>query len=213
MTRVKICGITNIRNACAAVSAGADALGFVFAKSPRRISLKEAKNICERLAPWIATVGVFVDASLGEVLRTAQECRLSAVQLHGSESPSYARKCSRVVRVIKAFRVGNDFDLRWIKSYDTDAFLFDTKVPARRCSSGGSDKRGGTGVTFDWSILQNKKIHRPVVISGGLTPQNVKGAVNALRPYGVDVSSGVEIVPGQKSEKLMRIFIQNAKNA
>lgn len=203
MTRVKICGITNLRDAWAAQNAGADAIGFVFAKSPRRVSLGQVKKLSQKLAPWMATVGVFVNEDFENIARIADECRLSAIQLHGDETPSFAKKCSRRFRVIKAFRMGNHFDLHSIKSYDTDAFLFDAQAPG---------KRGGTGTTFNWAILKGKKIHRPFIISGGLTVQNVKKAIRELGPYGVDASSGLEAFPGQKDAQLVKEFVKNAKS-
>lgn len=200
--RVKICGITNRHDAESAASLGADAIGFVFAESPRQITVQEASRISKAVGPWIATVGVFVNEKWEAVQRIADQCRLSAVQLHGDESPAYAKKLSKVIKVIKAFRISNRVDLDAIKGYDTDAFLFDSRVPSQR---------GGSGVSFDWTLLKSRRIGSPFIISGGLNPENVKQAIRELAPYGVDVASGVESSPRKKSVGRMRDFIKNAK--
>ena len=202
MTRVKICGITDLRDAAHAVECGADAIGFIFAKSPRRISVKTAGKICRAVGPWVATVGVFVNENADTILRIVSECRLSAVQLHGDEPASFIHRLSGC-KVIKTFRVSEKADLRNAAAYRVDAYLFDTKV---------SRIYGGSGTSFDWRILRSETVPRPIILSGGLNPQNVKSAVRMLKPYGVDVSSGVEKSPGHKDLKLMRKFIQNAKN-
>ncbi len=200
--RVKICGITNRHDAESAASLGADAIGFVFAKSPRRITIKEAFGISKALGPWIATVGVFVNEKWETVQRIADQCRLSAVQLHGDESPAYAKRLSKHLKIIKAFRISNRVDLNAVKGYDTDAFLFDSRVP---------NQHGGSGVPFEWALVKSMRITRPFIVSGGLNPENVKKVVRELGPYGVDVASGVEISPGKKSTERMREFIKNAK--
>ena len=201
MTRVKICGITNLRDAEDAQRFGADAIGFVFAESPRQVSVSAAKKISWTVGPWIATIGVFVNESTKNILRIASECKLSAIQLHGDELASelYPLKS---YKVIKAFRVSEKKDLKKIKNYDADAYLFDTKV---------ASLYGGSGKSFDWDILKSKAILKPCIISGGLNPQNVKTAVRMLLPYGVDVSSGVEKSAGKKDPGLVKRFIQNAK--
>lgn len=202
MTRVKICGITNLWDASNAVECGADAIGFIFAKSPRRVSVKTAGKISRTVGPWVATVGVFVNEKTENIRRIASECRLSAVQLHGDEPASFVRRLSGC-KIIKTFRVSEKADLRNVMAYQVDAYLFDTKV---------SDIYGGSGKIFDWRILKSAAVRRPVILSGGLNPQNVKSAVKMLKPYGVDVSSGVEKSLGKKDLKLMKKFIQNAKN-
>ncbi len=201
MVRVKICGITNVDDAKTALDCGADALGFVFAESPRKVVVEEAKKIVKAIGPWVGTVGVFVNEKIENVLRTAAECKLSCIQLHGDEDPAYVKKISGY-KVIKTFRVGDAFDWGRIKDYDADAFLFDAKVEG---------KFGGTGKSFDWGILKSKKFDRPVIISGGLNADNVKEAVRALAPYGVEASSGVEKIPGKKDPRLVGEFIKNAK--
>lgn len=201
MVRVKVCGITSVRDAMTAVEAGADALGFVFAPSPRRVAPAQALEIIRRAGPWIATVGVFVNEKLKNVKRIACFCGLSAVQLHGNESAAYVKQLAPL-KVIKAFRVLKARDLRVVRGYDADAYLFDTKVKGLY---------GGTGQSFDWKILKSLKVSRPVILSGGLDTKNVSRALRVLRPYGVDVSSGVEKAPGKKDPKMVREFIRRAK--
>ena len=200
-TRVKICGITNCRDAEDALRFGADAIGFIFTKSPRQISVDNAKRISRAVGPWIATVGVFVNESVQNILRIASECRLSAIQLHGDEPISDLRRL-RPYRVIKSFRVAEKADLEKTRGYAAEAYLFDTKV---------SGVYGGTGKSFDWDLLKSDMVPKPYIISGGLNPGNVKTVVRELSPYGVDVSSGVERSPGLKDPKLVKRFIQNAK--
>ena len=201
MVRVKICGVTSVRDAETALTAGADAIGLVFAPSPRRVTLAAAERIARAVGPWITTVGVFVNEELLNVIRVASTCRLSAIQPHGDESVEYVRRLSPF-KIIKAFRVGAGFEWGEVRRYEAAAFLFDTKA-------GG--KRGGTGRTFDWSLLTKRKFLKPVILSGGLNPKNVRQAVKAVSPYGVDASSGVESSPGVKDAGLVREFIRNAK--
>jgi len=201
LVKVKICGITNLKDAEAALEAGADALGFVFAESPRKVTIAQASKIVKALGPWVATVGVFVNEAPKSILRTAAECGFSCIQLHGDENPLLTKKLSSF-KVIKAFHVDEDFKQSAIDRYNVDAFLFDTKA---------KDLFGGSGKTFDWKRIDPKKIRRPFILSGGLHPKNVRQAVRVLKPYGVDVSSGVERSAGKKDKKLMKEFIQNAK--
>lgn len=203
MVRVKICGITNVQDALDAVSFGADALGFVFAKSPRQVSPAKVRGIVAAVGPWVATVGVFVNEKPARIRRIALECGLSAVQLHGDESPADVRAL-KGLRVIKAFRVGEDLDTSSVKRFPADAYLFDAKV---------TGQYGGTGKIFDWDVLKKLKgLRKPVIVSGGLSPRNVKSAVRFLKPYGVEASSCVESRPGKKNMKLVKDFIRNAKS-
>lgn len=205
MTRVKICGITNLEDARRAFDSGADALGFVFAESPRRVSAAQVKKIVKALGPWIATVGVFVNEKLENVRRIAAECGLSAVQLHGDESADYVRRLKLPsCKVIKAFRVAEKSDLKKILRYRADAFLFDTKV---------AGKWGGSGQSFDWDILKSLKTPCPVIVAGGLSPENVGEVVKRLLPYGVEASSSVERAPGKKDPRKVREFIRRAKQS
>lgn len=201
MVRVKICGITNEADARHALDCGADALGFVFADSPRKISVKQATAVIRSLGPWVVTVGVFVNESLSTIKRIARACRLSAVQLHGDETPGLIRKL-RPLKVIKVFRVSSKNDVLHWRDYPADAFQLDTKTEGRF---------GGTGKSFDWTIATALKTGRPLILSGGLNPQNIRQAVLKTHPYGVDVSSGVERFPGKKDASKVREFITNAK--
>ncbi|OIO39535.1 MAG: hypothetical protein AUJ72_00640 [Candidatus Omnitrophica bacterium CG1_02_46_14] len=201
MTHVKICGITNLKDAEDALGFGADAIGFVFAKSPRQISLNEAKKISKKVGPWITTVGVFVNERIQNILRIASECHLSVIQLHGDEAPPSLYSL-RPYRIIKTFRIAEKKDFLKTKGYEADAYLFDTKTP---------DSYGGTGKSFDWSLIRTSRVPKPCIVSGGLNPDNVKAVIKMLSPYGVDVSSGVETRPGKKDAKLVKMFIQNAK--
>lgn len=201
MVRVKICGIMDLESALVAAAAGADALGFVFAPSPRRITPDHARNICRVLPPFITRVGVFVDAPADEVLTVVEYCGLDVVQLHGSESPDYCRALGR--RMIKAFRMGKGVLPTELADFPVDAILLDTHV---------AGQMGGTGRPFDWQLAAGLKLPRPLLLAGGLTPENVGRAVAMVRPYGVDVSSGVETgKPGQKDAEKIRRFIAAVK--
>ena len=203
MVRVKICGITNASDAQCALKWGADALGFIFAESPRRVSSQRVKAIVSAVGPWVATVGVFVNESVETMKRIAADCRLTAVQLHGEENAEAARSLSPLF-VIKTFHASPALDLKKAGEYPADALLFDTAVQGLP---------GGTGKVFDWGLLAGSRLPARVIVSGGLKPSNVREAVERVRPYGVDVSSGVESAPGKKSADLIREFILSAKNA
>lgn len=203
MIRVKICGIIRLEDALVAKDAGADAVGFVFAKSPRRVSVERAREIASRLGPLISTVGVFVNEKTSTILRIAEKCKLSAVQLHGDETPREAKAlASGSIKIIKAYRVADHLNFDKIAKFPADALLLDT------FSSG---QYGGTGKTFDWLRLKKIKMTTPLIVSGGLRPDNVAGLLKICEPYGVDVSSGVEKSPGIKDPFLIRKFIQNVK--
>ena len=200
MVRVKICGITNVENAQSAIYAGASAIGFIFhKKSPRCISASKARNIIDQLPPFVTPVGVFVDAKEGAVRDICRFTGITTLQFHGNEEPFYCQRF-KGHKIIKAFRVAEDFDFSSIKKYKVDAYLFDTY----------SDKAlGGTGETFNWNLMKFEKIERPYILSGGLNPANIKEALQVLKPYAVDVSSGVERAPGIKDPKLIRSFIES----
>jgi phosphoribosylanthranilate isomerase len=176
---------------------GADLIGFVFAKSRRNISPVDAKKIAEA-TPGIAKVGVFVNAPLGEVQEIAKECKLDFVQLHGDESPEYCR----LVRypVIKAVRVGLDFDPLGLGAYDVEWLLLDSFVPGQQ---------GGTGTTFDWQQTQKvrEQIKHPLFVAGGLTVENVGEAIRILTPQGIDVSGGVETNGSKDNEKIRQFLL------
>jgi len=200
MVKIKICGITSLEDALSAVAAGADALGFVFhPASPRHISPQQAADIIKQLPPFIQTVGLFVNESRDSVNTTADQCGLDIVQLHGEESPGYCDSVRR--RVIKAFRVKDITTLDSLLRYHVSGCLLDAWSPAAH---------GGTGQTFNWEIAAEaaKRGHR-VILAGGLTPDNVAEAVRRVKPYAVDVSSGVECAPGRKdAEKIIKFIIQ-----
>jgi phosphoribosylanthranilate isomerase len=195
MTLVKVCGITTLADALAAVKSGVHALGFVFAKSPRKISPEKARDIILRLPPFITTVGVFVDEPAEMVQEMALLCRLDALQFHGRESPEYCRCFDR--RVIKAFGMRDRSVAQEIAPYVVDAYLLD--------SSAG----GGMGQRFNWDLAIGLKGR--IILAGGLTPENVTEAIAKVRPYAVDVSTGVEKSPGRKDHRLMEEFIKNVR--
>jgi phosphoribosylanthranilate isomerase len=201
MIRVKICGITNLEDALMAIEAGADALGFVFhAKSPRFITPDKAGEIIRELPPFVTTVGLFVNSDIGFVNSTVDSCGIDIIQLHGDETADF---CSRVNRrVVKVFRIRNEESLAFIKDYRVSGFLFDAYSP---------EAYGGTGKTFNWDIAREAKKYGPVILAGGLTPDNVRQAVERVNPYAVDVSSGVEATPGRKDPVKVREFIKMAK--
>ena len=205
MVKVKICGITNVDDALAAVKAGADALGFVFyKKSPRYISPSKAKRIIEALPPFVSKVGVFVDERAGAIRDIIAFCGLDTIQLHGEEDHHTCHRFKRYgVKIVKAFRVKDGFNVDEILVYRVDAYLFDAYV---------KDVLGGTGATFNWDILKSAQIRVPVILSGGLHAENVQGAIRAVRPYAVDVSSGVEKEPGKKDHGLVRVFLKSVRN-
>jgi len=196
MIRVKICGITRLEDANEAVKLGVDALGFIFAPSPRRISPDKARDIIRTLPPLVKTVGVFVNESPGTISDVIDFCDLDLVQLHGDESPD---QCEELMPyTIKALRIRNDSSIKSIESYrkKVRALLLDTYM---------KDKPGGTGKTFDWNFaLKAKEYGIPVILSGGLGPNNIGEAIQTVRPYAVDVSSGVEESPGKKSHELLK---------
>ena len=201
--KVKICGVTNFDDALGAVEAGADALGFMFYEpSPRNVSIKVAADIIRQLPPFVAKVGVFVDAAEEGVRRAIGECGIDTLQFHGNETPEFCRKFSPL-KIYKAFRMENLESLRALPGYRTDAWLLDSFVEG---------KPGGTGAKFNWDLaVESKKLGRPVILAGGLTPENVADAVRKVRPFAVDVSSGVESSPGRKDHAKVREFIVAAK--
>jgi phosphoribosylanthranilate isomerase len=202
MVQVKICGITSVEDAQAAVDAGADALGFVFyPPSPRYVTPEEAEQIIHTLPPFVTTVGLFVDVALAIVCETAARCGLDRVQLHGRETPEFCRQVTRPV--IKAFRVENARSLRLLPEYKVSAYLLDAYVVGAL--------PGGTGVSFSWELAAQASPYGPVILAGGLTPENVKVAIAQTHPYGVDVSTGVERAPGIKDHEKVRQFIARAK--
>src|SRR5207249_9666397 len=192
-------------DAMPAKDAGADALGFMFYESsPRNVSVKVAAEIIRQLPPFVAKVGVFVNAADESVRRTIGECGIDTLQFHGDETPEFCRRFSPL-KIYKAFRMANLESLRSLPGYRTDAWLLDSFVEG---------KPGGTGAKFNWDLaVESKKLGRPIILAGGLTPENVADAVRKVRPFAVDVSSGVESSPGKKDHAKVRRFIAEAKAA
>ena len=206
MVRVKICGITTWPDALAACDAGASALGFNFyEKSPRAISPAAAWKIIRRLPPFVAPVGVFVNWTPDAVLSLADALQLAAVQLHGDESPRDVAACAHRRRVIKAFRVGPGFSLARLRRYPgASAFLLDAPR---------AGQYGGTGQATDWSLAGQAARSRRIILAGGLTLENVAEAIRHVRPYAVDVASGVESRPGRKDPGKLRAFLAEVARA
>ena len=201
MTKVKICGIKNLNDAIFAVDYGADAIGFVFAKSIRKVSKEKARAIVRKLPPFVTTVGLFVNETAENIEAASRYCGLDAIQLHGNEPPNIINKLKNF-KTIKAFRIQNEKDITPIKKYKPSAILLDGY---------SENKMGGTGISFDWKIVRKLKTSIPVIVAGGLTHLNVLQAIKIVNPYGVDVSSGVETKPGQKDKRLIRKFIDAVK--
>ena len=204
MVFVKICGITNLEDALAAVESGADALGFNFyERSPRYITPVDARRVVEQLPDSVMTVGVFVNEDEPErVERIANEVGLKAVQLHGDETPEY---CSALKDrfVIKALRVGVGFNLQSVKEYETDAILLDAFA---------GDVRGGTGRVVDWNVARKvSELVPKLFLAGGLSPENISEAVALVKPFAVDACSSLESAPGRKDAERVRAFISAAR--
>ena len=201
MVRAKICGITNRDDALCAVDNGADALGFNFyEKSLRYIAPEKAGEIVFDLPPFVTPVGVFVNASDREIDIAVKLAGLRAIQLHGDEPPEAC--LGHAVPVIRALRVGCNFDVQIMRSYLVSTFLLDTE----RAGS-----YGGTGKTFDWTKAEGAKGYGRIILAGGLNPDNVREAIERVGPYAVDTSSGVETEPGKKDHKKVRDFLARVK--
>jgi len=198
--KLKLCGITNQQDASAAVELGVDALGFIFAKSPRQIEPEKARTIIGSLPPFIVSVGVFVNEAPEKIQQIAAFCGLDMIQFHGDETPEI---CGEFMpRAIKAFQLKDESSLEQIKPYygKVRALLFDTY---------SNEKRGGTGKTFDWDLAVKGRVPGvPVILSGGLSPSNIGEAVSTVKPYAVDVNSGVEKSPGIKDHNLMEQLME-----
>ncbi|MBE0429405.1 MAG: phosphoribosylanthranilate isomerase [Thermoleophilia bacterium] len=203
MIRIKICGITSREDAVRAAGLGAWAIGVILApESPRRVDLEQAAGITEAVPPGVGRFGVFVNADVEEIAEAVSRCGLTGVQMHGEESPEQCLQVRRRagVAVIKAIRVAGGDLMASVVRFDTDLVLLDTYHPERR---------GGTGVPFDWNLAAAlpEDIRRRLVLSGGLTPENVAEAVTRVSPFAVDVSSGIEERPGVKDpERMKKLF-------
>ena len=202
--RIKICGMTRLEDALCAVEAGVDALGFIFyAKSPRAIDPAGALRIIAELPPFVDTVGVFVDEELSQVEAIVKQCRLSYAQLHGAESPEACRCLAEVTtpcQVLKAIRVGPRTTVAEVAPYQesVQGFLLDTYQ---------KNVVGGTGEAFDWSLIDRLNLTKPFLLAGGLSVDNIRLALEQVRPYGVDANSGIETAPGIKDHYLIRQFV------
>ena len=199
--RIKICGITSLDDAQLAAEAGAWALGMIFwPGSRRRCRLPEAERITSALRRRVELVGVFVNAHLDEVVGLADGLGLTMVQLHGDEGPAYSAEVARRTgaKVVKAHRVRARADLQALEAFHTDFHLLDAHVPGQR---------GGTGETFDWDLVAARRSNVPLVLSGGLTADNVADAIAATRPYAVDVATGTEAAPGVKDPAKIEAFV------
>lgn len=200
--KIKFCGITRAEDAERAVAAGAWAIGMIFwPQSPRSCQIETAAEISAALRRRAEIVGVFVNPTLEELTATAEAAQLSAVQLHGDEGPAFCAETARRTgaRVIKAVRVRTGADLQALASFHTDFHLLDSFVPG---------VPGGTGETFSWELARAHRGRIPVILSGGLTPENVGEAISVVRPYAVDVASGVESSPGRKDAAKLEAFVQ-----
>jgi phosphoribosylanthranilate isomerase len=204
MTLVKICGITNPGDARVAADAGADAVGFIFADSPRYVDAEEARRISIALPANVIKVGVFVDEEPAEILRISREVGLDLAQLHGDETPEAVTAVREAgVKVMKALRVKSAASLYALDEYEADLFLLDAH---------SARARGGTGERFDWGVAKSLKGRDNIVVSGGLDPDNVREAVEFFEPFGVDASSSLEDGPGRKNDELVRRFVLAAKD-
>lgn len=202
--RVKVCGFTRPEDVRAALDAGVDALGLNLARGPRKIALEHAVALAALVPPLVETVALFVDAAEDAILAAVAATRCTAVQLHGDEPPELAERLRRRLPVIKAFRIAVAGDLDRIRGYPADAYLLDAAVPG---------SHGGTGTAWDHSLLAGRDLGVPVILAGGLTPDNVAAAIAAIRPYAVDTASGVESAPAIKDAGRMRAFVAAARRA
>ena len=218
MVWVKICGTTNLEDAQAAVDAGADALGFIFAQSPRRISPSEAKRIIAALPRKVETVGVFVNQKAAVILETAEKAGLTGAQLHGDETLEFAHELRDGARTagIK-LRLYKAVAMKRLTAGDFDLALRRNLISAYLLDSGSPAKRGGTGKKFDWEeaapLVRFVGGRFDLIIAGGLNPENVVKAIRLFHPWGVDVVSGVESEPGKKDHEKVRAFVKAAKSS
>lgn len=202
--KVKICGITSVADGVTAAEAGADMIGLMFyERSPRNISTATAAEISRALSPFIVKVGVFVNPTEDAVMRAIGECGVTLLQFHGEETPAFCAQFG--VMSMKAFRVRNADSLLALPDYPTDAYLLDAYSP---------DAHGGTGAKFNWELAIAAKQHgKPIFLAGGLTPENIREAVQQVQPFGVDVSSGVESAPGKKDPAKVHAFIKAVRES
>lgn len=197
MTKVKICGLMEKEHVAAAVKAGTDAIGFVFAPSKRQITVEKAHELAKDIPSAVLKVGIFVNPTQEEIERAYREVPLDVIQFHGNETPDFIQSTNHPS--IKALSIRSEEDVERAKQYDTNFFLFDAP-------------QAGSGITFDWQLMKGHEVpQEKVILAGGLNPENVAEAIHRVKPYMVDVSSGVER-QGRKDEQLIRAFIQAAKS-
>ena len=204
-TRVKICGLTRLDDAELAVELGAWALGMVFYQpSPRRCSLAEAERIAATMRRRVELCGVFVNASFEEIVGVSEQLGLTMLQLHGDEGPSFCSEAARRTgaRIVKAAQVSGPGDIRDLARFHVDFHLLD----ARSSTPGREGLRGGTGETFDWKLLSQRRSKVPLILSGGIDPGNVAEAIERVHPFAVDTASGTELAPGRKDPVKLRDF-------
>lgn len=207
-TRIKMCGMTREKDVEAGVNLGLDALGFIFyEKSPRNVFPDFVRAVVSKIPPFVDCVGVFVDRDREEVEEIVEYCSLSHAQLHGKEDPKYCERVERFAspcHAIKAFRVGSESKREDFSPYDdiVHGYLLDTYVKGNA---------GGTGSSFDWNIIERLDLQRPMILAGGLSPDNVEEAICSVSPFGVDVNSGVEIEPGIKDHLKISEFVRKVR--
>jgi len=202
MTRVKVCGITRAADARLVASLGAWAIGLIFdPSSPRACELEHAEEIAAELRRELEVTGVFVNTPLDEVARVVDRCGLTMLQFHGEEGPAYCREAGRRTgcKVIKAARVKDAAAVRALEPFHVDYHLLDAYVEGQR---------GGTGQTFAWELARGHRGAAPLVLSGGLTPENVTAAITSAQPFAVDTASGTETSPGRKDERALKAFFR-----
>ena len=200
MVKIKFCGMTNKTDVERAVALGVDALGFIFAKSPRRVTPKKIAPFVKNIPPFISRVGVFVNETPVRVEAIRRRLNLDTLQFHGEEPPSYCNYFRKKAKVIKAFRIRDGESLKALGRYRVDGYLLDAYHPTLK---------GGTGKRFPIRLAKRAlRIRRPIILSGGLTPGNVASVANGVKPYGLDVSSGIESRPGKKDFRLMKQFVR-----
>ncbi len=205
LTRIKVCGITRLEDARLAVRLGADALGFNFyPPSPRSIAAGAARSIIEQLPPLVAPVGVFADETdAGKVSAIAREAGVHTIQLHGPRFPEFGSVLEGF-SIIRAVAVSQDFNPEMLAGLRADAFLLDAFHPKLK---------GGTGMTIDWTLARTAREYGTIILAGGLNPENVGQAISTVRPFAVDVASGVESAPGEKDPARLRAFFEAVEKA
>jgi phosphoribosylanthranilate isomerase len=201
MTKVKICGLMEKEHVEIAVNAGVDAIGFVFAPSKRKVTVAKAHELAKKVPPRVLKIGVFVNPTKEELITALKEVPLDYIQYHGQETPEFI--LTNNLPSIKALSVHNEEDVLQAKKYETEFYLFDAP---------GTDYQGGSGEVFDWELMEVNNIPtEKIILAGGLTPSNVKDAIERVNPYMVDVSSGVER-NGIKDKELIQGFINAVKD-